>query len=113
MGTERKSNGCRPPCIRPVCRLIDTLLADFAGSGYRQSHTGSAFSKGERDAGDGGGESGLELSIIDLGCMSTGYAYGVPPDGNETINLIRSAVEPNNTFLGAAEVYGLYANNEH
>lgn len=45
--------------------------------------------------------------------MSTGYAYGVPPDGNETINLIRSAVEPDNTFLGAAEVYGLYANNEH
>lgn len=45
--------------------------------------------------------------------MSTGYVYAVLPDRNETINLIRSAVEPNNTFLGAAEVYGLYANNEH
>lgn len=113
MGTERKSNGCRPPCIRPVRRLIDTLLADFAGSGYRQSHIGWAFSKGERNAGDGGGKSGLELSVIDLGCMSMGYVYAVLPDRNDTINKIRSAVEPDNTFLDAAEVYGLYANNEH
>jgi aryl-alcohol dehydrogenase-like predicted oxidoreductase len=58
------------------------------------------------------GKSGLEVSAIGLGCMGMSYAYGVVPDRNEMISLIRSAVELGVTFFDTAEVYGPYANEE-
>lgn len=54
----------------------------------------------------------LEVSALGLGCMSMSYSYGVRPDRNEMIKLLRKAVEAGITFFDTAEVYGPYINEE-
>ena len=58
------------------------------------------------------GKSNLEVSAIGLGCMGMTFAYGPPPDRQEMISLIRSAVDRGVTFFDTAEVYGPYTNEE-
>jgi aryl-alcohol dehydrogenase-like predicted oxidoreductase len=52
------------------------------------------------------GKSNLEVSALGLGCMGMSIAYGLPPDKQEMIALIRKAVERGVTFFDTAEVYG-------
>ena len=58
------------------------------------------------------GKSNLEVSAIGLGCMGMTFAYGTPPDKQEMISLLRTAVERGITFFDTAEVYGPYTNEE-
>ena len=58
------------------------------------------------------GNSGLEVSALGLGCMGMSYAYGITPERNEMIKLIRNAVEQGITFFDTAEVYGPFINEE-
>jgi len=58
------------------------------------------------------GKAGLEVSAIGLGCM--GFSQSYPPflKKEESIEVIRSAVEMGVTFFDTAEVYGPYENEE-
>ena len=58
------------------------------------------------------GNCGLEVSALGLGCMGMSYAYGIIPERNEMIKLIRKAVEQGITFFDTAEVYGPFINEE-
>src|SRR5438309_90556 len=58
------------------------------------------------------GASNLEVSALGLGCMGMSQSYGVPPDKQTMISLIRTAVERGVTFFDTAEIYGLYTNEE-
>ena len=58
------------------------------------------------------GSSNLEVSPLGLGCMGMSQSYGVPPDKQAMISLIRTAVERGVTFFDTAEIYGLYTNEE-
>jgi aryl-alcohol dehydrogenase-like predicted oxidoreductase len=58
------------------------------------------------------GNSNLEVSALGLGCMGMTFSYGPPPDKQETIALLRSAVERGVTFFDTAEVYGPLNNEE-
>jgi aryl-alcohol dehydrogenase-like predicted oxidoreductase len=58
------------------------------------------------------GKSGLEVSAIGLGCMGMSFAYGPPPNKQEMISLLGSAVERGVTFFDTAEVYGPFTNEE-
>src|SRR3989440_5982797 len=58
------------------------------------------------------GKSGLEVSALGLGCMGMSQSYGVPPDKQAMISLIRTAVERGVTFFDTAEIYGQYTNEE-
>jgi aryl-alcohol dehydrogenase-like predicted oxidoreductase len=58
------------------------------------------------------GSSGLEVSAIGLGCMGMSFGYGPPADKQESIALIRTAVERGVTFFDTAEVYGPFVNEE-
>jgi aryl-alcohol dehydrogenase-like predicted oxidoreductase len=58
------------------------------------------------------GKSGLEVSAIGLGCMGMSFAYGSPPNKQEMISLLGSAVERGVTFFDTAEVYGPFTNEE-
>src|SRR2546429_4352360 len=58
------------------------------------------------------GKSNLEVSAIGLGCMGMSQSYGVPPDKQAMISLIRTAVERGVTFFDTAEIYGPYTNEE-
>src|SRR2546428_1752851 len=58
------------------------------------------------------GTRGLEVSALGLGCMGMSQSYGVPPDKQAMISLIRTAVERGVTFFDTAEIYGPYANEE-
>jgi aryl-alcohol dehydrogenase-like predicted oxidoreductase len=58
------------------------------------------------------GKSGLEVSALGLGCMGMSIAYGIPPDKQDMIVLIRNAVERGVTFFDTAEIYGPYTNEE-
>ena len=58
------------------------------------------------------GESNLEVSALGLGCMGMSQSYGLPPDKQAMISLIRTAVERGITFFDTAEVYGPYTNEE-
>ena len=58
------------------------------------------------------GNSGLEVSALGLGCMGMSANYGTPPDRQEMIALIRSAVERGITFFDTAEAYGPFVNEE-
>src|SRR2546430_1675566 len=58
------------------------------------------------------GTSGLEVSALGLGCMGMSQSYGVPPDKQTMISLIRTAVERGVTFFDTAEIYGPYTNEE-
>jgi aryl-alcohol dehydrogenase-like predicted oxidoreductase len=58
------------------------------------------------------GKSNLEVSALGLGCMGMSHAYGTPPDRQEMIKLIRSAVDRGVTLFDTAEVYGPFTNEE-
>ncbi len=58
------------------------------------------------------GNSGLEVSALGLGCMGMSSGYGPAADKQESIRLIRTAVERGVTFFDTAEVYGPFANEE-
>jgi aryl-alcohol dehydrogenase-like predicted oxidoreductase len=58
------------------------------------------------------GRSGLEVSLLGLGCMGMSINYGPPRDRKEMIALIHDAIERGVTFFDTAEVYGPYANEE-
>jgi len=55
---------------------------------------------------------GLEVSALGLGCMGMSQSYGVPPDKQAMISLIRTAVERGITFFDTAEIYGPHTNEE-
>jgi len=58
------------------------------------------------------GNSGLEVSVIGLGCMGMSSGLGPPADKKEMITLIRKAVEKGINFFDTAEVYGPFTNEE-
>ncbi len=58
------------------------------------------------------GAAGLEVSAIGLGCMTMTGGYGVKPDRDDMIRLIRTAVEHGVTFFDTAETYGAPFTNE-
>lgn len=58
------------------------------------------------------GKSGLEVSLLGLGCMGMSHGYGPPAERSEMIALIRSAVERGVTFFDTAQVYGPFTNEE-
>src|SRR6266550_1934182 len=56
--------------------------------------------------------SDLEVSALGLGCMGMSFGLGKPADKDESIKLIRRAVELGVTLFDTAQVYGPYANEE-
>jgi aryl-alcohol dehydrogenase-like predicted oxidoreductase len=58
------------------------------------------------------GKSGLEVSAIGFGCMGLNFSYGHALSKEESIALIRQAVERGETFFDTAEVYGPFTNEE-
>src|SRR5438093_8917698 len=58
------------------------------------------------------GKRGLEVSALGVGCMGMSQSYGLPPDKQAMISLIRAAVERGVTFFDTAEIYGPYTNEE-
>jgi len=54
----------------------------------------------------------LEVSAIGLGCMGMSQSYGLRPDRQEMIALIRAAVEGGITFFDTAQIYGPLHNEE-
>ena len=58
------------------------------------------------------GNSGLEVSVIGLGCMGMTFAYTPFPEKKDMIELMSKAVEQGVTFFDTAEVYGPYNNEE-
>jgi aryl-alcohol dehydrogenase-like predicted oxidoreductase len=58
------------------------------------------------------GSSGLVVSELGLGCMGMSFAYGLPKDPKEMINLLHCAVDVGITFFDTAEVYGPWVNEE-
>jgi aryl-alcohol dehydrogenase-like predicted oxidoreductase len=54
----------------------------------------------------------LEVSALGLGCMGMSFGLGKPADKDESIKLIRRAVELGVTLFDTAQVYGPYANEE-
>jgi aryl-alcohol dehydrogenase-like predicted oxidoreductase len=58
------------------------------------------------------GKSGLDVSVVGLGCMGMSFSYGPPPARQEMISLLRTAVERGITFFDTAEVYGPFTNEE-
>src|SRR5271157_2372516 len=58
------------------------------------------------------GKSGLEVSAIGFGCMGLNFAYGHSLSKEESVTLIRQAVERGVTFFDTAEIYGPYTNEE-
>jgi len=58
------------------------------------------------------GKSKLEVSALGLGCMGMSQSYGLPPDKQAMISLIRTAVDRGITFFDTAEVYGPHTNEE-
>jgi aryl-alcohol dehydrogenase-like predicted oxidoreductase len=58
------------------------------------------------------GKSGLQVSVLGLGCMGLSFGYGPATDKKEAINLIRKAFEEGITFFDTAEAYGPFVNEE-
>jgi len=58
------------------------------------------------------GKSNLEVSAIGLGCMGMTFSYAPFPKKEDSIALIRAAVERGVTFFDTAEVYGPFNNEE-
>jgi aryl-alcohol dehydrogenase-like predicted oxidoreductase len=55
---------------------------------------------------------GLEVSALGLGCMGMSQSYPPTPDRNDSIALIREAVDRGVTFFDTAQVYGPFDNEE-
>ena len=58
------------------------------------------------------GESNLEVSAIGFGCMGLNFSYSHALTREESIVLIRQAVDRGVTFFDTAEVYGPFTNEE-
>jgi len=58
------------------------------------------------------GNSGLEVSVLGLGCMGMSFGLGPAADKKEMIALMRKAVEKGLNFFDTAEVYGPFTNEE-
>jgi aryl-alcohol dehydrogenase-like predicted oxidoreductase len=58
------------------------------------------------------GNQGLEVSAMGLGCMGMSFGYAPFPTKEESIAVLRKAVEEGVTFFDTAEVYGPYSNEE-
>jgi aryl-alcohol dehydrogenase-like predicted oxidoreductase len=58
------------------------------------------------------GNGNLEVSALGLGCMGMNFSYKPFPSREESIALLRSAVELGITFFDTAEVYGPFNNEE-
>jgi len=58
------------------------------------------------------GKSGLEVSAIGFGCMGLNFGYGHSLSKDESVTLIRQAVDRGETFFDTAEVYGPFTNEE-
>lgn len=58
------------------------------------------------------GRNGLEVSAIGFVCMGLNFGYGQVLDTQDSIALIRKAVDLGVTFFDTAEVYGPYTNEE-
>src|SRR4051794_4009921 len=54
----------------------------------------------------------LEVSAIGLGCMGMSQSFPPIPDRNDSVALIRAAVERGVTFFDTAQVYGPFDNEE-
>jgi aryl-alcohol dehydrogenase-like predicted oxidoreductase len=57
------------------------------------------------------GRQGLEVSALGLGCMGMSFAYG-HPDDNESLRVLRRALELGISFWDTAELYGPFSNEE-
>jgi len=55
---------------------------------------------------------GLEVCALGLGCMGMSQSFPPIPDRNDSIALIRAAVERGVTFFDTAQVYGPFDNEE-
>jgi aryl-alcohol dehydrogenase-like predicted oxidoreductase len=55
---------------------------------------------------------GLEVSALGLGCMGMSQSFPPIPERNDSIALIRAAVERGITFFDTAQVYGPFDNEE-
>jgi len=58
------------------------------------------------------GNSGLEVSVLGLGCMGLSFGYGPATDKQEAIKLIRTAFDSGVNFFDTAECYGPFTNEE-
>lgn len=58
------------------------------------------------------GRGGLEVSALGFGCMGLNFSYGHALSTQESVTLVRQAVERGVTFFDTAEVYGPYTNEE-
>jgi len=58
------------------------------------------------------GKSGLEVSVLGLGCMGMSFGYGPAKDKSEMKQVIEKAIELGVSFFDTAEVYGPYINEE-
>lgn len=58
------------------------------------------------------GNSNLEVSALGFGCMGLNFGYGSSLSREESITLIRQAVERGVTLFDTAEVYGPFTNEE-
>jgi aryl-alcohol dehydrogenase-like predicted oxidoreductase len=58
------------------------------------------------------GKSNLEVSAIGFGCMGLNFSYSHALTKEESIGLIRQAVDLGVTFFDTAEVYGPFTNEE-
>jgi aryl-alcohol dehydrogenase-like predicted oxidoreductase len=58
------------------------------------------------------GNGKLEVSALGLGCMGMSFGLGPAADRQQSIQLIRAAVERGVTLFDTAEVYGPYVNEE-
>ncbi len=54
----------------------------------------------------------LEVSALGFGCMGLNFSYGHSLGSDESIKLIRDAVDRGVTFFDTAEVYGPFTNEE-
>lgn len=58
------------------------------------------------------GQQGLEVSALGFGCMGLNFSYSHSISKEESVKLIRAAVEKGVTFFDTAEVYGPFTNEE-
>ena len=58
------------------------------------------------------GNSGLEVSALGFGCMGLNFSYGHALSNDESVKLVRDAVERGVTFFDTAEVYGPFTNEQ-
>jgi aryl-alcohol dehydrogenase-like predicted oxidoreductase len=58
------------------------------------------------------GKSNLEVSAIGFGCIGLNFSYGHALSKEESITLVRQAVDHGVTFFDTAEVYGPFTNEE-